>query len=236
MTIFDARVIGNGRAGGALALALSRAGWTVDGPLDRSHGSAGAATGARLVVLAVPDGAVEALAAAITPGDAVVLHLAGSLGLDVLAGHARRGSLHPLVALPDPSRGADRLVGAWFATAGDPVVGELVAVLGGRAVTVDDHDRIRYHAAATIASNHLVALFGQVERIATRVGVPLEAYLDLARGSLDDVAAVGPRAALTGPVSRGDWGTVAGHLDAIDEDERATYAVLADAARRLVAT
>ena len=233
MTTIDARVIGAGRAGGSLAAALRRAGWSVEGPVGRDADRARATTGTRVLVLAVPDGEVAALADSIAPGDAVVVHLAGSLGLDVLAGHDRVGSLHPLVALPDPERGAERLQGAWFAVAGDPAVEEMARALGGRTVVVADEDRAAYHAAAAIASNHLVALLGQVERVAAGVGVPLEAYLELARGALADVAASGPASALTGPVSRGDWGTVARHLAAIPAGERPAYAVLADAARRL---
>ena len=229
----DARVIGAGRAGGALARALADAGWSVDGPLGRDADLTTAATGARLLVLAVPDAVVAEVAAAVAPGEAVVAHLAGSLGLGVLAGHRRVASLHPLVALPDAERGAQRLPGAWFATAGDPIATEVVGVLGGRSVDVADDDRVVYHAAAAMAANHLVALLGQVERVAAGIGVPLAAYLDLARGSLDDVAAAGPAAALTGPVSRGDWDTVSRHLAALPQDERPAYALLADAARRL---
>ncbi len=233
MTSFDARVIGAGRAGGAIATALADRGWAVDGPLGRDAALPTAASGTRVLVLAVPDTVVAEVASAVGPGDAVVVHLAGSLGLDVLAPHERVASLHPLVALPDAVTGSARLRGAWFAVAGDPVAAEIAGALDGRTVTVPDADRVRYHAAAVLASNHLVALLGQVERVAADVGVPLEAYLDLARGALDDVAAVGPARALTGPVSRGDWDTVSRHLEAVDPAERPAYALLADAARRL---
>lgn len=234
MTPVDTRLIGPGRAGRALARALRDAGWQVDGPHGRDVDPAGAADGCRFLVLAVPDAEVAAVAAAVGSGDAVVVHLAGALGLDVLAAHPRAGSLHPLVALPDEELGAQRLRGAWFATAGDPAVAQLVEVLGGRAFEVPDEHRVAYHAAAAIAANHLVALLGQVERVAAPLGVPLEAYLDLARGALDNVAAAGPAAALTGPIARGDWPTVARHLEAIPDDERLAYRALADAAHRLV--
>lgn len=231
---FDARIIGPGRAGAALARALTEAGWRVDGPLGRDHDAATATTGTPLVLLAVPDGAVAEVASSLAPGEAVVAHVAGALGLDVLAPHERVASLHPLVALPDADLGARRLRGAWFATAGDPFVASVVDVLGGRSFAVADADRTAYHATAAIAANHLVALLGQVERLAARVDVPLEAYLDLARGALDDVAEVGPVQALTGPVARGDRETVARHLAALPEDERALYALLSAAAERLV--
>ncbi len=234
MTAFDARVVGPGRAGGALARALTDAGWRVDGPLGRDLDAGTATTGARLVLLAVPDAVVADVASCLAPGEAVVAHVAGSLGLDVLAPHARVGSVHPLVSLPDPALGARRLRGAWFATAGDPAVAEVVRAFEGRSVPVADADRATYHAAAAVAANHLVALLGQVDRLARSIGVPLEAYLDLARGALDNVAEVGPAAALTGPVARGDRATVARHLEALPEDERPAYAILAEAAQRLV--
>ncbi len=234
MSSFDVRIIGPGRAGGALAAALTGAGWRVDGPLGRDHDPATATSGTRLVLLAVPDSEVAPVAGALAPGDAVVAHVAGSLGLDVLAPHTRVASVHPLVSLPDAALGARRLARAWFAVAGDPIAGEVVAALGGRSVIVADEARPTYHAAAVVAANHLVALLGQVDRLARSVDVPLEAYLDLARGALDNVAEVGPAAALTGPVARGDRATVARHLHAIPVGERPAYAVLADAAQRLV--
>jgi predicted short-subunit dehydrogenase-like oxidoreductase (DUF2520 family) len=230
------RVIGAGRAGTSLAAALGRAGWDVVGLLGRGEAVAGALADVDLLVIATPDGAIAEVAAAVAPDErSVVAHLAGSLGLDVLAPHRRTAALHPLVSLPDAEVGARRLAGgAWFAVAGDPIVQRAVADLGGRWFEVADHDRATYHAAAAVASNHLVALLGQVARLADGIGVPFEAYLDLARASLDNVADLGPEAALTGPVARGDWDTVARHLAALDPSEREAYRALAAAARRLV--
>ena len=228
------RVVGAGRAGGALGLALERVGWTVDPTLGRGDDLTGAAHEVDLLVLAVPDPFIAEVAAAVeSDPDTVVAHLAGSLGLAVLAGHPRPAALHPLVALPDAETGAARLAdGAWFAVAGDRLVGQVVADLGGHVFTVADEDRTRYHAAAVIASNHLVALLGQVERVAPD-GVPLEAFLALARGTVDNVAALGPAAALTGPVARGDWATVERHLAALPADEREAYEAMVAQARRL---
>jgi predicted short-subunit dehydrogenase-like oxidoreductase (DUF2520 family) len=230
------RVVGPGRAGGALALALHRAGWTVEAPRGRGDDLTDAAAGVDLLVIATPDPAIAEVAAAIGPvPTTVVAHLAGALGLDVLGEHERRAALHPLVSLPDADTGAARLAdGAWFAVAGDPLVEQAVADLGGRSFAVHDADRARYHAAAVIASNHLVALLGQVERVAPP-GVPIEAFLGLARGSIDNVAALGPAAALTGPVARGDWATVERHLAALPEDERPAYEAMVAEARRLAA-
>jgi predicted short-subunit dehydrogenase-like oxidoreductase (DUF2520 family) len=227
-------VIGPGRAGRSLQLALEGAGWRALAPLGRADDVGAAAAGADVVVIATPDAAIAEVASAVRPAlTTVVVHLAGSLGLDVLAPHERRASVHPLVALPEPVTGAQRLRGAWFAISGDPMAAAIVDALEGRAVTVPDDARAAHHAAACIASNHLVALLGQVERVAAAAGVPLDAYIDLARGSLENVAELGPTAALTGPVARGDWDTVARHVRALPAEERAAYEAMVDLARRL---
>jgi predicted short-subunit dehydrogenase-like oxidoreductase (DUF2520 family) len=220
---------------------LAEVGWSVVAPVRRGDDMAGAAEGVDLLVLATPDAVIAEVAASVAPVETtVVAHLAGSLGLDVLAPHPRRAAVHPLASLPDADVGARRLrSGGWFAVAGDPpealaLVEALVADLGGRSFTVADPDRAAYHAAAAIASNHLVALLGQVERVASGAGVPLEAYLDLVRVTLDNVAEMGPAAALTGPVARGDWATVERHRAALPADELVAYDAMVAAARRLV--
>jgi predicted short-subunit dehydrogenase-like oxidoreductase (DUF2520 family) len=229
------RTIGTGRAASALTLALRGAGWHALEPLGRADDLTSAARGVDLLVIATPDAAIAAAAAAVEPdAGAVVIHLAGSLGLDVLAPHPRRGALHPLVALPDAEVGARRLAGASFAVAGDPLVDDVVDALGGHAFAVADEHRAAYHAAAVIASNHLVALLGQVERVGALAGVPLDAYLDLVRTTVDNVAELGPARALTGPVARGDTATIARHLAALPAEERPAYEVMAEAAARLL--
>ena len=126
-------------------------------------------------------------------------------------------ALHPLVTLPDPTVGAARLgSGCYFALAGDPAVADLVAALGGHGLQIPPEARAGYHAAACVASNHLVALLGQVQRMAASVGIPFEAFLPLAQGALDDVSRLGPAAALTGPVARGDLTTIERHRQVLD--------------------
>lgn len=239
-------VVGAGRAGGSFARALTRCGWQVEvvhhdqidsigdgwaaayrGPvsdLPESTDPPESPDAAELVLLCVPDAAVRSCAVALPTSDAfVVAHCAGSLGLDVLDGHRRVASVHPLVSLADPEVGAERLVGAWFAVEGDDAVDEVVAALGGRSFPVAPGRRAAYHAAAAVASNHLVALLAEVEAIAAVAGVPLEAYLDLVRGTVDNVENLGVTEALTGPASRGDWDTVGAHLDAIGPTGRDHY-------------
>jgi predicted short-subunit dehydrogenase-like oxidoreductase (DUF2520 family) len=229
-------VIGPGRAGGSLAAALADAGWSLAAAVGRGDDLAAGVAGADVVVIATPDDAVAAVAADLVGvTDAVVVHLSGSLGLDALSGHQRRACLHPLVSLPSPEVGARRLRGAWFAVAGDPVAVAMVESLGGRHVAVADDDRPAYHAAACIASNHLVALLAQVERVAATAGVPLEPYLDLVRGTVDNVAELGCADALTGPAARGDHATLDRHRAVLAPDELEAYDAMVRAAERLAA-
>ena len=226
-------IIGAGRAGTSLAWALAACGWPPPVLCGRDV-TAGDLAAADVVVLATPDDAVAGVAASLVGvTDAAVVHLSGSLGLDVLAGHQRRASLHPLVSLPSPEVGAARLRGAWFAVAGDPVARTLAAALDGKVLEVADDQRAAYHAAACIASNHLVALMGQVERVASAAGMPLAPYLELARSTLDNVAELGVAEALTGPAARGDVATLDRHRQAIGPREWPAYDALVAEARRL---
>ncbi len=239
MTTF--RIIGPGRAGRSLLDALDGVGgFESRGALGRHDCVADAARDVDLLVIATPDDVVARVASLVRPEPAtVVVHLSGSLGLDVVGDHPRRGSLHPLMPLPNPVIGAERLAsGITFAVAGDPLVGRVAGALGGRAVEVEDGNRTTYHAAATIAANHLVALIGQVERVAATIGLPLEAFAGLLHAAADDALALGPRRALTGPAARGDWDTVERHRTALagmagHRNELAAYDALVGLARRL---
>ncbi len=229
------RIIGPGRAGTSLARALDRAGWTVLGLWGRRDDLRWAAAGVDALVIATPDDAVADVARGVAPDPgAAVLHLSGSMGLDVLATHPRPAALHPLVPLPNPDVGSRRLAsGVTFAVAGDPIAEAMAGALGGRTVQVADADRPAYHAAACIAANHVVALLGQVERVAAAAGLDVETFLGLTRAALEDVAELGPRAALTGPAARGDWATLARHRDALAPEEWAAYNAGAALAVRL---
>jgi len=252
-------LIGPGRAGTTIALGLLEQGWTVVGvggraPDAPSTTSAAAclssttalvsevARGAALVLVATPDRALErvllAAEPAIEPG-ALVVHLAGSRGLDVFSDLLERrtgvrvGALHPLQSFPSTTVGLERLAGAWAAVAGDPAVADLARSLGLRPFELADSDRGRYHAAAVVASNHLIALLGQVERLAATCSVPFEAFGPLVLASVQNAFALGPAAALTGPVARGDLTTVEQHLRDLDPAERDAYRALAREAARL---
>jgi predicted short-subunit dehydrogenase-like oxidoreductase (DUF2520 family) len=252
-------LIGPGRAGTTITLALVELGWTVTAVAGRAPdapstqaAAAGLASvpalvsavgrGAALVIVATPDRALEsALATAapsIEPG-ALVVHLAGSRGLDVFdvllreRTGVRVGALHPLQSFPSATAGLERLRGSWAAVSGDPAVTELAHALGLHPFALADADRVRYHAAAVVASNHLVALLGHVERLAQSCGVPFEAFAPLVFASVHNSFALGPADALTGPVARGDLSTVEVHLRDLDPAERDAYRALAREAARL---
>ena len=232
-------IVGRGRVGGALATNLTHCDdLDVATPVGRDAAIKNIARAADMVLLAVNDGAVHEVAESITPNDdALFVHFAGSLTLDALAPHRRRASLHPLTPMPgDPEIAAQRLRGAWMATAGDAGVNTLAEALHARTFVVDESHRARYHATATIAASHVAGLMGQVARNADAVGVPFAAYLDLSRSTLANVEALGAAEALTGPIVRGDWNTVRAHLAAIAPDDRATYVALATEAARLAGT
>lgn len=220
-------IIGSGRAGRSFARALSRVGHEVAlVHHDQLENVAG-----ELVLVCVPDDALAEVAASLAPDvSRVIAHVAGSRTLEVLAPHPRVASLHPLAALSSPERGARRLQGATYCVAGDELAFALVRSLEGRVITLDDSQRTLYHATATVAANHLVALMGQVERLAHAAGLELDDFLALAAQALDDVASSGPANALTGPASRGDVETIDAHLAAMPEAERPAYVALAHAA------
>ena len=210
------------------------------GAWGRDRSPVDAADGVDILFIATPDDVVAEVAAQVRPvPTTVVVHLSGSLGLDVLSGHPRVGSLHPLVPLPTPTIGSERLrSGVTLTVAGDPVTRTVAEDLGGNVVEVADADRTAYHAAAVIAANHLVALMGQVERVAATAGLPLDAFAGLMRAASEDALALGPGAALTGPAARGDWETVERHRATIarmpgPRSELAAYDAMVGLARRL---
>jgi predicted short-subunit dehydrogenase-like oxidoreductase (DUF2520 family) len=224
-------IVGTGRAGSSFDRALRDAGHHV---CTVHHDELEKIGDPDLILLCVPDDAIAAMSARLERSDSrVVAHVAGSRTLGVLTPHPRTGSLHPLMALPSGELGARRLVGATYCVAGDEVMGDVARSLKGRTITLSDDQRTLYHATASVAANHLVALMGHVRNLAEAAGLSLEDFLPLAEQSLRDVIEVGPDAALTGPASRGDMATIDAHLAAIPESERSTYVAIANAAFEL---
>jgi predicted short-subunit dehydrogenase-like oxidoreductase (DUF2520 family) len=165
---------------------LSTLGVVLRGVVARGDDLTAAAQGVDVVIIATPDGAVAQVAAAIAPvPGTVVLHMSGALGLDVLAPHARRASLHPLMPLPSAEVGRVRLQQRDHLRRGRRSPGHHPGPGSrGAVVEIDDDHRAAYHAAACIAANHLVALLGQVERVAASAGLDVDAFLSPGRAAL----------------------------------------------------
>lgn len=226
-------VVGPGRAGMSLALAAHAAEIEVVGLLGRgdvrdlaAQVDAAALTWGQplpesdLVTLAVRDDAIAEVAASMAPsGDVPIVHMSGVAPLDILPG-SRRGSFHPLQTLPDPIIGSRRLAGASVAIAGsDSIVLErlqqLAGLLGMRPFLVDEAMRPLYHAAAAAASNFVVTALAMAHRMFGAAGVDPAHAQPLTEAVVANVYELGPEAALTGPIARGDVGTVEAHLASI---------------------
>jgi predicted short-subunit dehydrogenase-like oxidoreductase (DUF2520 family) len=185
------------------------------------------AQNASRILIAVPDSAIESVAAALTLGSGIVLHTCGSRGPEALEALAERGvscgAIHPLQTISDPESGMTALDGAAFAIAGDaPAVAwaeRIARSANGRILRISAEHRPLYHAAAVMASNYLTALLSAAQTLLIAAEVdPQEALLalgPLARTSLDNALRQGPMAALTGPIERGDVSTIAAHLSAL---------------------
>ncbi|HEY5881304.1 MAG TPA: DUF2520 domain-containing protein [Nakamurella sp.] len=198
--------------GTALAGALRAAGVPVSGPYGRGYPGAGDA----VVLLCVPDDAIGAAAQVIDPA-ALIGHCSGASGLDAL-GDREAFSVHPLMTVTPA--GAD-FSGVWAAVDGSTsravaLAESMAATVGLRPVRVAGVDRVAYHAAASIAANYLVTVEAAAAELLATAGLDRAMLLPLARAALENWGHFGP-AALTGPVARGDRGTVAGHRAAVAE-------------------
>ena len=208
----------------------------------------------RVILIAVPDDAVVeagrelARIGAEELHDKVVLHTSGALDSSVL-GELKRygaaiGGIHPLqtfsgVAVP-------ALEGRIFAIGGDAVAvrtaRQMVRALGGSPVRIPNGKKILYHAAAVMAAGQALALQEAATQLLISIGMSrreaVRALLPLTRQVLDNYERLGPRAAWTGPLSRGDYEVVAAHLEALlhaPPEFRETYQNLNRLAARTLA-
>jgi predicted short-subunit dehydrogenase-like oxidoreductase (DUF2520 family) len=206
-------IIGNGRMGSALVSALRGAGADVRGPLGRGE----PAVGGDVVLLCVPDREIAAAAASVAHGP-LVGHVSASAPLDLLEPH-ERFSMHPLLSVVGagaPFHGAYCAIDGNSPAALD-AARALAALLGMHARVVPREQRALYHAAASVASNFLITLEGAAERLASIVGLEREALVPLVRATVENWARQGARAALTGPIARGDVATAARQREAVAE-------------------
>jgi predicted short-subunit dehydrogenase-like oxidoreductase (DUF2520 family) len=232
-------VIGPGRLGTALARALGAAGLEVLGPVGRGE----AVPTADAVILCVPDAEIPAAAAAARDAAPLLGHTSGATALSALSA-AEAFGLHPLQTFAG-GEGPERFTGAGCAVAGSTdraldAATALARAIGMRAFEIEDSGRAAYHAAASIASNFLVTLEAAAERAASGAGLePADARALLAplvRSTVENWAARGPEAALTGPIARGDDATVARQREALEAaapELLALFDALADRTRAL---
>lgn len=211
-----AHVIGAGRVGSALAARLRERGLDLD------------ADDPELVLLCVPDRAIAEVAAGIAPGPWIA-HVSGATPLAALDPHVRRFGLHPLQTFTR-ARGPEQLDGAFAAVTAETEEARevglwLARTLGLEPFALADDKRAAYHAGASIASNYLVTLRHAAGALLEAAGAPPAALDPLMRRTIENGFE------LTGPIARGDWATVAAHLEAIRAvrpDLEAMYATLAE--------
>ncbi len=212
-----------------------------------------AARRAPVIFITVPDDAVEGLARKLARARAdwsgrTVFHTSGLLDSSALAPLRSRGarvaSLHPVQSFPAKAGGARLFPGIFWGVEGDPEAVRLgkaiVRNLGGRTFSVRADKKPLYHAACSLASNALVALEAAAAALMAEAGAGQKTaaavLMPLVQGTLQGVKELGPEKALTGPVVRGDVGTVRRHLEALASrplDDQ-VYRVLALAAVRLL--
>jgi len=238
----DIGFIGAGKVGGALALKLSEKGYEVVAVASRSFSSAErlaanisscrpystpqeVADVATLVFITTPDDAVSSVQEGIDwhPGQWVV-HTSGALPVSVLQRARSRGGLtggfHPLQTFAEAT--GENLSGSTFALeAEEPLLSslkEIALALGGNYVVVSSEDRALYHITGVLASNYVVTLMGLADEIWRRLGLSasgVDSLLPLMRGTVENLARIGLPDALTGPIARGDVGTIQKHLQAL---------------------
>ena len=237
-------LIGRGRLGGAIARAAAAA--RIDLTRGGREDALKACRSAEAALLCVPDAAIPDACATIAdavPPLRLVGHSSGATSLDALSAAAERGaetfSLHPLQTVPDD---ATDLTGAPCAVAGstqatERFASELAAALGMRPFAVPEERRAAYHAAASIASNFLVALEESAAGLLKEAGVddPRELLAPLVLRTAANWSERGGEA-LTGPIARGDQATVTAHLEALRESASELvplYEALAERTRAL---
>ncbi|WP_263785363.1 Rossmann-like and DUF2520 domain-containing protein [Salinibacter grassmerensis] len=262
-------IVGAGAVGTALARGLSENGRQVEAVVSRNEEDARAlanrvgasvagATGAvlpetvRLVLICVPDDAIEDVAEALGRydhpwADTVVGHTSGAKRAAVLDPLARQGaatmSFHPMqtFAGETPPEAFEGIVVGLEGQDRALAVGEALAdVLGAQPLRLTPDEKARYHCAAALASNGLVALLAVVEEVfggleenaASASGADLVA--PLVEHTWSNLKEGRPEEVLTGPVMRGDKGTVQAHLDALESETPHLVPVYAALSREMV--
>ncbi len=235
-------IVGAGAVGTALGVALSRGGWPIHAVASRDAGRRDRFRSlvdvtrvfadpepildeVELIILAVPDDVVAPLAGSLRMyGGQAMVHTSGALGAEALApamaAGTQIGAFHPLVAFADTERAVKALHGATVAIEGDDqlaaMLAEMAEAIGATPVRLAAGSKAAYHAAAVLAAGGFVALLDAIAELGRVAGLDeagsLAIYGPLIEGTLGNARALGIRAALTGPMTRGDVGTLEAHL------------------------
>jgi predicted short-subunit dehydrogenase-like oxidoreductase (DUF2520 family) len=237
--------IGAGTVGTALAARLAVKGYPVVAVSSHSRASAqklaqaikgcpvfdsnqAVADNAELVFITTPDDAIARVAAQVSwhPGQSVV-HCSGADSVDILeparGAGARVGAFHPLQTFASPEQAMENIPGSTFALeAEEPLLvtlKDMAAALDGQWVELKASDKVLYHAAAVFACNYMVTLVKLATDLWQTFGVSppqaTKALVPLLRGTLHNIETIGIPQCLTGPIARGDTGTINKHLDAL---------------------
>ena len=245
--MFKLGFIGAGTVGTALAVLLSSKGYPVTGVSSRSQASAenlakavdgcrvlknsqDVADTAELVFITTPDDTIARVASQVKwhNGQSVV-HCSGADSTDTLEpariSGAMVGSFHPLQTLAGVKQAKENIPGSTFAVeAEEPLLGtlkDMATALGGHWIELKASDKVVYHAAAVFACNYLVTLVKLATDLWQTFSIPPDqatrALLPLIRGTLHNIDTIGIPQCLTGPIARGDTGTIKKHLEALQE-------------------
>jgi predicted short-subunit dehydrogenase-like oxidoreductase (DUF2520 family) len=240
-------IIGAGVVGTALAVSLSRKGYLIEAVASRSRSSAerlvsltriGKVYDSRqdvvdkcdFVFITTPDDAIPVIASQTRwHAGQYVVHCSGADSTDVLEPvrwvSASPGSFHPLQTFAGIQQAIENLPGSTFALeAGEPLLSilkEMAGAAGGKWVQLKAGQKAAYHAAAVMSCNYLITLVKMATDLWESFGVPREqavqALLPLIKGTVRNIESVGIPAGLTGPIARGDIGTIRIHIDALQQ-------------------
>lgn len=257
-------IVGAGRVGAVLGAALRSAGHIVVGASGVSQESLSrietllpgvahltpdeVVRAADLVVLTVPDDAVEELVSGLASVGAwragqIAVHTAGRYGTEVLHAAVAQGvlplAIHPAMTFTGTSLDHARLTHATFAVSAPaaflPIAQALAVEMGGEPIVIANEDRPAYHAALVHGANHVVTAFSQASRVLAQVGIENPGLLlgPLTHASVEGATTEAPGAVstLTGPVVRGDALTIAAHVAALagEPDILAAYRAMSRA-------
>jgi predicted short-subunit dehydrogenase-like oxidoreductase (DUF2520 family) len=256
--------IGAGTVGTALAVLLSRKGYQFVGASRRRQTSTGHTRGgvvnlrlldsnqavadaAELVFITTPDDAIAEVAKQIhwRKGQSVI-HCSGADSTDILEPARKSGAIvggfHPLQTFAGVNQAIENIPGSTFAVeAREPLLTtlkDMADTLGGQWIELKASDKVAYHAAAVFACNYLVTLVKLATDLWQTFSIPPDqatrALLPLIHGTLHNIESIGIPQCLTGPIARGDTGTINKHLKTLQEKAPALLSPYKELGRQTV--